>query len=158
MRQLEIAALVPGRGVKEAYDILCDFERYPDYSPEVRSVVVESNGGESYSTWETTFRGGLLRWKERDSFDPESNTLGFVQTEGDIDHFSGWWKITGEDGGSRVRFWAQFDMGIPSLSEIIDPIAEQALRENIIAILRGLFGPEVAILPEAGALMERSHA
>ena len=158
MRQLEIAVLVPGRGVKEAYDVLRDFERYPDYSPEVRSVVVESNGGECYSTWETTFRGGLLRWKERDSFDPESNTLGFVQTEGDIDHFSGWWKIAGENGGSRVRFWAQFDMGIPSLSEIIDPIAEQALRENIIAILRGLFGPEVAILPEAGALMESSHA
>jgi|SRR6185312_2236013 len=150
MRQLEIAAFVPDRGVKEAYDILRDFKRYPEYSPEVRSVVIETSNGESYSTWETTFRGGLLRWKERDTFDPETNTLGFVQTEGDIDHFSGWWKVAGENGGSHVRFWAQFDMGIPSLSEIIDPIAEQALRENIIAILRGLFGSQVAILPEAG--------
>ncbi len=158
MRQLEIAAIVPDRGVKETYEILCDFERYPDYSPEVRSVEIESKNGESYSTWETTFRGGLLRWKERDSFDPESNTIGFVQTEGDIEHFSGWWKIAGEDGGSSVRFWAQFDMGIPSLSEIIDPIAEQALRENIIAILRGLFGPEVAILPEAGRDLAGSAA
>jgi len=164
MRQLEIAVFVPGRGAQETYDVLCDFERYPELSPEVRSVVLETKDGESYSTWETTFRGGLLRWRERDSFDPETNTIGFVQTEGDIEHFSGWWKVAGQDGGSGVRFWAQFDMGIPSLSEIIDPIAEQALRENILAILRGLFGPAVAMQPEAGrdhaagALIEGSHA
>lgn len=150
MRQLEIGVIVPDRGVKETYDILCDFKRYPDHTPEVRSVVIESNNGERFSTWETTFRNGLLRWKERDMFDPESNTIGFEQTEGDIEHFSGWWKIAGENGGSKVRFWAQFDMGIPSLSNIIDPIAEQALRENIIAILRGLFGQAVTVLPAAG--------
>ncbi len=149
MRQLEIGVIVPGCGVKETYDILCNFERYPDHSPEVRSVVIESNNGDRFSTWETTFRNGLLRWKERDVFDPETNTISFEQTEGDIEHFSGWWKIAGENGGSTVRFWAQFDMGIPSLSNIIDPIAEQALRENIIAILQGLFGPGVTVLPAA---------
>ncbi|HEV7241676.1 MAG TPA: SRPBCC family protein [Thermoanaerobaculia bacterium] len=158
MRELEIAVIVPDRGVKEAYDILCDFKRYPDYSPEVRSVIIESNNGEQFSTWETTFRGGLLRWKERDTFDPVTNTIGFLQTEGDIEHFAGWWKIAGENGGSKVRFWAEFDMGIPSLSAIIDPIAEQALRENIIAILQGLFGPKVELLPEAGLVGEKSYS
>jgi len=146
MREVEIGVIVPSHGVKEAFDILCDFERYPDCSPEVRSVVIESNNGERFSTWETTFRNGLLRWRERDVFDHESNTISFVQTEGDIEHFSGWWKIAGENGGSKVRFWAQFDMGVPSLSNIIDPIAEQALRENIIAILQGLFGRNVMVL------------
>ena len=150
MRQLEIAAIVPNRDVKSAYEVLRDFKSYPRHSSEVRSVVIESNNGEMFSTWETTFRGGLLRWREKDSFDPESNSIGFEQTEGDIQHFSGWWKISSEGAGCRVRFWAQFDMGIPSLSNIIDPIAKQALRENIIAILRGLFGDKVAILPEAG--------
>lgn len=156
MRDLEIAVIVPDRSVKEAYDILCDFKRYPEYSREVRNVVIESHNGEHYSTWETTFRGGVLRWKERDTFDPETNTIGFLQTEGDIEHFTGWWKIDGENGGSKVRFWAEFDMGIPSLSAIIDPIAEMALRENIIAILQGLFGPTVELLPEAGLVEEKS--
>lgn len=150
MRELDIGMIVPDRKVKETYDILCDFKRYPDFTPEVRSVVIESNNDENFSTWETTFRGGLLRWRERDSFNPESNTIGFEQTEGDIEHFSGWWKIGGENGGSSIRFWAQFDMGIPSLANIIDPIAEQALRENIIAIVQGLFGPQVIVLPAAG--------
>ncbi len=149
MRQLEVAVIVPDRGVREAYDILCDFKRYPDFAPEVRSVIIASNNGDSFSTWETTFRGGILRWTERDIFEPETNTIAFEQTEGDIEHFSGWWKIGSDNGGSSVRFWAQFDMGIPSLSSIIDPIAEQALRENIIAILQGLFGPRVAVVTEA---------
>jgi len=150
MRQLEIDAIVPGRGVKETYDVLCDFKRYPEHSPAVRSVVIEAANGESFSTWETNFRGGILRWKERDMFDPVANTIGFEQTEGDIENFSGRWKIAGENGDSTVRFSAQFDMGIPSLSNIIDPIAEQALRENIIAILQGLFGSGVTVLPAAG--------
>ena len=45
-----------------------------------------------------------------------------------------------------LRFAASFDMGIPALSSIIDPIAEQALRENIVAIIKGLFGLNVEIL------------
>lgn len=150
MRDIAIEVVVPDRPVTEVYEILCDFERYPDFTPEVRSVTRQLTDGEQFSTWETTFRGGILRWSERDWFDPATNTIGFEQTEGDIEHFSGWWKINGENGNSSVRFQAQFDMGIPSLATIIDPIAEQALRENIVAILRGLFGPQVVVLPAAG--------
>ena len=147
MRHLEVAVIVPDRDVKQTYEVLCDFERYPDYSPEVRSVSVEANNGHKVSSWETDFRGGILRWREIDTFDPDAGTIGFEQIEGDIEHFSGRWMIAGEGTGSLIRFSAQFDMGIPSLSSIIDPIAEQALRENIIAILKGLFGPAVEILP-----------
>ena len=150
MRELAIDIMVPDRPAHEVYEILCDFERYPDYTPEVRSVTRDSSDGEHFSTWETTFRGGILRWRERDSFDPATNTIGFEQTEGDIEKFFGWWKIDGENGSCNVRFQAQFDMGIPSLSDIIEPIAEQALRDNIVAILRGLFGPQVVVLPAAG--------
>lgn len=148
MRKLDISVIVPDMDSKAAYKILCDFERYPDYSSAVRSVVVESNNGDVFSTWETTFRGGLLRWREKDIFNPELATIGFEQTEGDPEHFSGSWKISNEGAGCcRIHFWAQFDMGIPSLSDIIDPIAEQALRENIIAILGGLYGNKVRVDP-----------
>jgi ribosome-associated toxin RatA of RatAB toxin-antitoxin module len=151
MRELAIEIMVPDRPAAEVYAILCDFERYPHHTPEVRSVTRETSDGEHFSTWETTFRDGILRWRERDSFDPVTNTIGFEQTDGDIEHFSGWWKIDGENGSSSVRFNAKFDMGIPSLSDIIEPIAEQALRDNIVAILRGLFGPQVVVVqPAAG--------
>jgi hypothetical protein len=39
-----------------------------------------------------------------------------------------------------VTFDAELDMGIPSLAAIIDPIARNALRDNVLLILTGLLG------------------
>ncbi len=150
MRHMEVAALVTDRSAAEIYETLCDFERYPQLSPEVRSVNIHSSGdGQMLSTWETNFRRGILRWVERDYFDPAARTIDFEQVEGDIEHFSGRWSVETQPEGSLVRFRANFDMGIPDLSSIIDPIAEQALQENIVAIIKGLFGLNVDILPDA---------
>jgi ribosome-associated toxin RatA of RatAB toxin-antitoxin module len=144
VRHIEIIAKLPHCDPRAAYSTLCDFGRYPENSKEVRSVTVEKRSdGQTISTWEVDFRGGILRWVEEDSFDPDKYALGFVQTEGDIEHFSGEWRIQEDGDGCLVSFNAQFDMGMPSLSKIIDPIAEQALRENITSIIRGLFGAEV---------------
>ncbi len=152
MRHLEVVARVPGRATAEIYETLCDFERYPEYSEQVRSVTINSSGdGQMLSTWETNFRGGRLRWVERDYFDPVAQTIIFEQTEGDIEHFTGQWTVESLPDGGLVRFRASFDMGIPALSSIIDPIAEQALRENIIAIIQGIFGQNVEVEAEAAA-------
>lgn len=76
----------------------------------------------------------------------------FHQTEGDIEHFAGKWQVSPLAGGGLISFSAEFDMGIPSLSRILDPIAEQALRENIITIIQGLFGRNVEILSNDNSL------
>ncbi len=150
MRHLEVTARVPDRSAAEIYETLCDFERYPQHSPEVRSVNIKSSGdGEMLSAWETNFRGGILRWVEKDYFDPAARTIDFEQVEGDIEHFSGRWSVESRPEGGLVRFSGSFDMGIPALSNIIDPIAEQALRENIVAIIKGLFGLNADVLPDA---------
>ena len=150
MRHIEVTALVTDRSAEEIYEILCDFERYPQLSPEVRSVNIHSSeDGQMLSTWETNFRKGILRWVEKDYFDPTARIIDFEQVEGDIEHFSGRWSVENQPEGCLVRFRARFDMGIPALSNIIDPIAEQALQENIVAIIKGLFGLNVDVLPDA---------
>ena len=149
MRHLEVVARVSDRSTAEIYETLSDFESYPLYSKEVRSVSIDSKSdGQMLSTWETNFRGGILRWKEKDCFNPTARTIAFEQVEGDIEHFAGQWAVEDQPEGGLVRFRASFDMGIPALSNIIDPIAEQALRENIIAIIQGLFGVNCEILAE----------
>ncbi|MGB8507545.1 MAG: SRPBCC family protein [Pyrinomonadaceae bacterium] len=146
MRHLEVVVRVPDRSTVEIYETLCDFERYPLYSKEVRSVSIDSSSeGQMLSTWETNFRGGILRWKEIDRFNHVARTIDFEQVEGDIEHFTGQWAVVEQAEGVLVRFRASFDMGIPALSNIIDPIAEQALRENIISIISGLFGINVEV-------------
>jgi ribosome-associated toxin RatA of RatAB toxin-antitoxin module len=150
MRHLEVAARVHDRSASEIYATLCDFESYPLFSKEVRSVRIDStDGGQMLSSWETNFRGGILRWVERDFFHPDTHTITFEQVEGDTEHFAGRWAVEDERDGGLIRFDADFDMGIPSLSSIIDPIAEQALRENIVAIIKGLFGLGVEVLTDS---------
>lgn len=149
MHSLEINARVYNRSAADIYAALYDFKRYPECSAAVRSVRVDaSETGELTSAWETNFRGGILRWVEKDFFDPAAGSIRFEQTEGDIEHFAGAWTVESFEDGGTVRFTAQFDMGIPSLSKILDPIAEHALRENITAIISGLFGAQVEILPD----------
>jgi ribosome-associated toxin RatA of RatAB toxin-antitoxin module len=145
MRHVEIIADVPGTPAARAYEVLRDFEHYADLTDAVRSVTVTSGSdGELTSIWEVNFRSGVLRWTEVDRLDDSTLTMAFEQVDGDFDHFSGVWKVD-DDGGCVVRFKADFDLGMPSLGHIIDPIAENALRENISIILRGLLGEAVSV-------------
>lgn len=157
MRNLQIVARIGNRNAEEVYTILCDFARYPEFSEAVRSVSIDVSEGKTISSWETNFRNGVLAWTEIDYFDPVAGTISFEQIEGDTAHFSGQWTAESVDEGALIYFRAQFDMGMPSLSKILDPIAEQALRENIIAIIRGLFGLQVEILDDATSLPEMQH-
>ncbi|HEV8638517.1 MAG TPA: SRPBCC family protein [Chloroflexota bacterium] len=156
MRHVEIELAAPGRGAAGVYRILCDFERYPEHTDAVRSVRIAHGGdGRLLSSWEVFFRGGILRWTEEDSFDPAGRAIRFRQTEGDLDHFVGAWEVAEGPDGCVIRFVADFDLGIPALSALLEPIAERALREAIGAIVAGLLAaptPRAAPAPApAGA-------
>jgi coenzyme Q-binding protein COQ10 len=153
MRHMDIVAIVPGKTPDEVYPILCDFERYPELSDAVRSVeVIEKSDERTVSRWEVNFNRGILRWTEEDTLDPVAHTIYFRQIEGDSDHFEGRWVVRGEDGGSEVEFTADLDLGIPGLSEMLEPIAEQALRANVRSILTGLLGVPIELKPVADVL------
>jgi len=123
----------------ESFRRLADFERYADYTATVRSVVVEDRAGQPHSSWRVDFRGGILAWTERDDIDPVRRVLGFEQVDGDLERFVGRWQIDEDGTGSRLTFFAELDLGIPSLAPIVDPVARQALDSNMRTILRGLF-------------------
>jgi ribosome-associated toxin RatA of RatAB toxin-antitoxin module len=152
MRQVTIEAHVPGAGADAVFDKLTDFARYPDFTDAVREVSVRpaADGGLD-SDWAVNFRNGILRWSEHDVIDPVGQTIAFTQTAGDFERFDGSWWVIQVDDGVVVRFEAAFDLGMPSLAPIIDPIAEHALVENIQRILRGLLDPRTTFPALAGA-------
>jgi len=126
----------------EAYRRLIDFDRYPELTSTVRSVDIERSDSADVlvSSWAVDFRGGILHWTERDSLDRVARLLSFEQIVGDLDVFAGRWHVVPDGAGCRVLFDAELDMGIPSLAAIIDPIARNALRDNVLLILSGLLG------------------
>lgn len=146
MRTVTIVAQIPHLPAPLAYARLTDFGAYPAHSESVRSVVVtEVTGNVTLSRWEVDFRNGILRWTEEDTFDRAELRITFAQLEGDIAAFDGSWHCADAPGGTQVTFEARLDLGIPTLADVLEPIAVRALTDNTASILRGLFGAGIAI-------------
>jgi len=141
VRTVRLRLHVPDKPASDVYETLADFERYPELSDAVRSVAVtELSENRSVSAWEVTFRAGLLRWTEEDTFDPGALSITFHQLEGDAAVFDGSWECVDAAQGSEIVFVARLDMGIPSLADALEPIAARTLLDNIVSIVRGLVG------------------
>ncbi|WP_326653403.1 MULTISPECIES: SRPBCC family protein [unclassified Streptomyces] len=141
MPEVTVDALVTGTSAAAVFERLRDFASYPRYTDAVRQVVVTGVDADTvHSDWSVNFRNGVLCWSERDRIDAAALTIDFAQSDGDFDRFEGSWCVRQDDESVTVRFAAAFDLGIPSLAAIIDPIATRALTESITSILRGLLG------------------
>ena len=141
MRTIRLRLHVPHKSASDVYTTLANFELYPTLCDAVQNVVVtEVSGNVTVSQWEVTFRAGLLRWTEEDTVDPGALTITFHQLEGDIAVFDGSWECADAAQGSEIVFSARLDMGIPSLADALEPIAARTLIDNIVSIVRGLFG------------------
>lgn len=150
MRHVEVLARVSELQPAEVYGIISDFARYPEHSHAVRSVVaMAEEDGRATSAWEVNFREGILRWTEEDVFNADERTIVFRQIEGDVEHFAGTWSVRQDPEGSLICFECEFDMGVPGLNDILEPIAEQALRDNARSILKGLI-PSIEFVGAAG--------
>jgi ribosome-associated toxin RatA of RatAB toxin-antitoxin module len=141
MRSVRLRLHVPHRSASDVYATLADFERYSVLCDAVQSVAVTGvSENLTVSRWEVTFRAGLLRWTEQDTFDPDARSITFRQIEGDVAVFDGSWQCSDAVQGSEIAFSARLDMGIPSLADALEPIAVRTLTDNIVAIVRGLVG------------------
>ncbi|MGW3649379.1 SRPBCC family protein [Streptomyces sp. NPDC000878] len=149
MREVIVQVVAEERTARQAYDLICDFRRYPELTDKVNEVVVHppEADGSLRSDWSVIFRNGLMRWSERDRFVPETLTVEFEQIKGDFEVFHGSWVCEERSEGAVVTFRSDFDLGIPSLAEILDPVAESTLRDNILRILEGLMGRVTPMSP-----------
>ena len=136
-----VAGVRPG----DVFDAVSDLERFPALCDDVREVHVAVVNGVRHSKWKVKFRGGILEWTERDTPDYEARTMSFRQVEGDFKEFDGEWRVQPSGSGSTVDFTVRFDLGIPALRTVLEPIAAKSLRTNLSAVLRGLFGPGIEL-------------
>lgn len=146
MREVTLTAVVL-RDAPSVYDALADFASYPRHMSSVRKVeLLNGSSSSCTSAWEVEFRNGMLRWTEKDDFDRDHLRITFAQIQGDLEVFSGVWEISPADIGCHVNFSAVFDLGIPSLAAFLEPVAQNAIEENISKVLRGLFGAQCQIV------------
>jgi ribosome-associated toxin RatA of RatAB toxin-antitoxin module len=142
------------RSAEEVFDRLADFVAYPRFASSVRSVAIHEEGpGWCISEWAADFRNGVMCWRERDVFLREQGLIEFRQLDGDLDRFDGAWTIWTEGEEVRVRLTVEFDLGLPTLAEFLEPVAAGALEENMRRLVHGLFGEAVEVSTRIGEVV-----
>jgi len=133
-----VQRVVPG-APESAYALAKDMESYPQFMKDVVSLrVLERRGAVQRSEWVGRLQGKLMRWIEEDTFDDAALTISYRQTEGDLKKFEGMWRFLPEGGGTRVSLSVDFDLGIPMLAGLLDPVARLVIRKNCDDMLAGI--------------------
>ncbi len=145
MRRVAVTARSTGMSLDEVFARITDLERYPEFCADVHSVEVAEDADGTTSTWSVEFRDGILEWTERDLVNRAARSLTFELIDGDFDHFAGDWKVHGEDGAAIVAFQAELDLGMASLADIVDPMAQRSLEDSLVTIFVALLGDGTAI-------------
>ena len=147
LQHVEVTGVHPDVSADEAFAVLCELDRHVREGATIISLRLEDHDGDTrVSHWETRFRNGILRWSQRDVLDPQARTMTFALRDGDAETLEGQWRIELAEQGCRIHFACDFDLGIPSLSDFLDPVAVRLLRETVEAQLTDIFGPDLRVL------------
>jgi ribosome-associated toxin RatA of RatAB toxin-antitoxin module len=109
----------------------------------VRSVKItdDADRASRVSAWSVFLKGSILEWTESDQIDDDQQRIDFHQVDGDLEHFAGYWQVLGCDDDPQaceVVLYVDFEIGIPLLADMLNPVAKTALEENSTKMLRGL--------------------
>ena len=131
---IEVAA--PARTV---YELAKDQERFPQFMPDVESVViVERRPSSVLARWKTLVEGAPIEWIEEDRFLDDALRIEYALLEGDLDRFEGAWSFDERDGVTRVVLGVEYDFGVPTLAELIGPTLHKKVKENSEMMLAAL--------------------
>ena len=157
MRSFSFTAHATGTNQNQALDTLTDYPRYPQYTDTIQHVQILPNkpdqpdqpdepgrpggpDGPLRSRWALAVHGGLMHCTLSTRINRHTAVITFEQEEGDLDVLRGQWHLSPTQNGIHIALQAQFDVGIPVIADILEPIACHMLTKNIESILRGLFG------------------
>lgn len=132
---VEISIRAPLHTVWQAVNSI---EDYPEFMDNVRAVQVKASAeGERVSFWSVLLKGSVLEWTEREWVDHAHHRITFEQVDGDLDKFAGYWKLREQEPGTvAVQLSVDFEIGIPLLSEMLNPVASRAIADNSVQMLR----------------------
>ena len=136
MPSVAVSQAIACKDTEALYALIKDMERFPSFMPDLVGVrVVERGENRTVTAWEAKVDGLTLRWKEEDLFDEAGLRISYRQIEGDLKRFEGAWQIAPIEGGARVELTAEFDLGIPMIAPLVEPLLTRRIEENCRGML-----------------------
>ena len=127
------------RPAREAFAVVEDVERFPDFMPNVNSItLLEAQGPRKVAAWSISIDDAPLDWVQRGMYDLQGVWFQFRALEGVFDRFDGYWQVAAEEDGSRVTFELTYEIGLPEIEEIVAPLLRERLIENAESMLAAI--------------------
>lgn len=126
--------------IDEVWKLVENISAYPQFMEPVKKLnVLEEEGCFLTAEWEVELKGSLLKWIEREEKIAEEFRINFQQLSGDLECFEGYWQLNKvSETETEAILSVNFEIGIPMLRDMLNPVAERALRDNAIKMLRSL--------------------
>jgi len=125
--------------IERVWDALLDIESYAESMETVRwaRLVGADDAQVRRVEWSVLLKGSILEWEEEEQLDPKAHRVVFRQLRGDLEFFDGYWTLEAlGPGATRANFEVEFEIGIPMLAEMLNPVAQRSLEENCAQMLR----------------------
>jgi ribosome-associated toxin RatA of RatAB toxin-antitoxin module len=140
MPYVEAATVVRG-DIDAIWKIVSDMPAYPTFMPSLVSVeVLETSENSTVTKWVGNVDGRILSWVEKDVFDHENYRIEYQQVSGDLKKFEGYWQLQATEEGVSIVLTVDFDLGIPMVATLINPILKKKVRENSEGMLSAIKG------------------
>jgi ribosome-associated toxin RatA of RatAB toxin-antitoxin module len=142
--------------VELVWNVINDVESYPRLMEHVRSLTVLERGPDfRVVAWEVDLKGCTMRWVEREEIDPERYRIEYRQIKGDLAVFEGYWQLQRLPNQTcQTMLSVRFDIGIPMLSEMLNPVAERTIRDNSQKMLASLGAHAVHLAAQTESVPE----
>lgn len=127
-----------GRDIDTVWELVAEVGAYSNFMESVEAVtVLEQDDGRVCSRWRVRLRGSVLTWVEEDRKDPAAYRIDYCQIDGDLSRFEGYWQLEPlSEERTAATLLVDFEIGIPLLEEMLNPVAASAIRENAVSMLR----------------------
>ena len=132
--------------IDDVWRLVRDVEAYPEYMENVETVAVTADDGAGHRevAWSVLLKGSVLEWQQSETVFAEQFRIEFQQLDGDLDRFDGYWQLDDVDGATEAELLVDFEIGVPLLAAMLNPVAERALEDNSKAMLLALESRSVA--------------
>jgi len=117
----------------DVWNSILDFQNYHTLIPLIDTIRIhEQQPNHLRSEWFITLDGAPFSWIELDALQHELFTLQTEAISGDFDIFRGEWKIEDrKEGGIKLSYFLEFDLGIPVIEENCGDILKVKLQHYI---------------------------
>lgn len=136
MQKINKSALVP-YSAEQMFQLVNDFERYPEFLPWCTGARVQSHAGDEVTASLRFGRGAVSRWFTTINQLAEADRIDIRLVDGPFRHLEGHWRFKAlGDEGSKIEVNMEFEFTNALVSMAFGPIFNEVCNKLVGAFTR----------------------